>query len=186
MSSGIIKLFMTERGGQPPPELPEPGEILKAIVEELGLDPDRKPTLFEEKYPQKKLFEEEAPTPDSRYLAGACLDEIYNIVLRHTPPGAPILLSRGDVRWLYREFKQIVEGAWDLPEPFPDFNMTHLLGAAKRQLAHLSELKRFHESDLFDPAIRTYSHIGFVIERALADSDPDPLELEEGWTKAED
>src|SRR4051812_17650432 len=112
---------MPEHGGHEPPELPEPDEIITRIADELGLDPSKKPRLFEEEYPQKQLFREEAPTPEGRYIAGACLNEIYNIVLRHTPPGAPILLSKGDMRWLHREFKQIVAEAWDLPEPVPDF-----------------------------------------------------------------
>src|SRR5205823_13028345 len=135
---------------------PEPDDIVKGIAKQLGLDPHKKPSLFE-KYPQSQLFPEEAPTADGRYIAGTLLDQIYNIVLRHTPPGAPILLSKGDVRWLHREFKQLVEGAWDLPEPCPDFTLTHLLGATKRQIAHITELKRFHESQVFDPALRTYA-----------------------------
>lgn len=164
---------MQEKGGFEPPHLPEPDEIIKAVAKELGLNPHKKPRLLEEKYPEEQMFPDEAPTGDGRYIAGACLEEIYNIVLRHTPPGAPLLLSRGDVRWIHREYRAITEKAWDLPEPFPDFTLTHLLGATKRQMAHLSELKYYHESDVFDPALRTYSQIGFVIERAIQDSDPD-------------
>jgi hypothetical protein len=159
--------------------LPEPEEIIRGITAELGLDRKKKPKLFEGP-PVERLFPEEAPTFDGRYVAGACLEEIYNIVLRHTPPGAPILLSRGDIRWLHREFKKITQDAWDLPEPYPDFTLTHLLGAAKREISHLSELKRFHESDTFDPALRTYGHLHFVIERAIHDGDPDPQYLGEG------
>jgi hypothetical protein len=53
------------------------------------------------------------------------------------------------------------------------------LGAAKRQIAHYSELKRFHESDVFDPALRTYGHLSFIIEGAIIDGDPDPQHLGE-------
>jgi hypothetical protein len=35
-------------------------------------------------------------------------------------------------------------------------------------------LKRHHESDVFDPALRTYSQIAFVTEGAILDGDPDP------------
>jgi hypothetical protein len=167
---------MAERTGAQPPELPEPHDLLRGIAEELGLDPRRVPKLWE-KYPETRLFPEEAPTADGRYLAGACLEEIYNLSLRHTPPGAPLLLAPGDVRWIHRQFEQIVEDAWqasDLPAPFPGFTLTHLLGATKRQLAHLSELKHFHETDTFDPTLRTYQTIAFVVERTILDSDPDP------------
>jgi hypothetical protein len=164
---------MQEQTGGGTPELPKPDEIIRGIARELGLDTGKKPTLIE-RLPEEQLFPEEAPTTDGRYIADACLEQIYNIVLRHTPPGAPILLSKGDVRWLHGEFKQIVEGSWDLPEPCPDFTLTHLLGAAKRQIAHLSELKRFHESEVYDPALRTYSQIAFVTERAILDGDPYP------------
>lgn len=171
--------FMPERTHGASEPLPEPEEIIQSIAKQLGVDAKKKPTLFEG-LPEERLFPEEAPTFDGRYIAGACLEEIYNISLRHTPPGAPILLSRGDVRWLYRNYRQTAEEAWQhtIPlEPFPDFTLTHLLGATKRQIAHLSELKRFHESYVFDPALHTYKHIGFVIERAIADSDPDPQYL---------
>jgi hypothetical protein len=154
--------------------LPEPDEIIGKIAEELGLNPRKRPPLFEG-LPEEQLFPEEAPTFDGRYIAGECLEQIYNIVLRHTPPGAPILLSMGDVRWLYENFRQIVQEAWDLPEPFPDFTLTHLLGATKRQIAHFYELKRFHESDVFNPALRTYGVIAYVVERAVSDTDPNPL-----------
>jgi|GEM_PF-3673557 len=166
---------MPERTGGNAP-LPEPDEIIEGLSRDLGIDTQRRPNLFEEP-PTERLFPEEAPTFDGRYIAGECLEQIYNIVLRHTPPGAPILLSKGDVRWLHENFREIVREAWDLPEPFPDFTLTHLLGAAKRQIAHLSELKHFHESEVFDPALRTYGHLGFVIERAIHDGDPDPQYL---------
>src|ERR1041385_1325082 len=146
---------MQEQGGAQPPELPEPKALIQDLVRELGLDAKKKPVLFQGP-PEEQLFPEEAPTFDGRYVAGDLLEQIYNIVVRHTPPGAPILLSKGDVRWLHREFHQIVEQAWeespDLAEPCPDFTLTHLLGAAKREIAHLSELKRYHETDTFDPA----------------------------------
>ncbi len=151
--------------------LPEPDEIIRRIAAELGLDQNKKPKLFEGP-PEQRFFPEEAPTFDGRYIAGACLEEIYNIVLRHTPPGAPILLSKGDVRWLYAEFKKITQEAWDLSEPYPNFTLTHLLGAAKREIAHLSELKSFHESDVFDPALRTYGYLHHVIARAIHDDKP--------------
>lgn len=164
---------------------PEPNQIIRDIAKELGLDVRKKPTLFEG-LPEEQLFPEEALTFDGRYIAGACVEQIYNIVLRHTPPGAPMLplLSKADVRFLYREYRQSVEEAWAtmIPsEPFPLFTLTHLLGATKRQVAHLWELKHFHESDVFDPALQTYNHIGFVIERAIQDSDPDPQYLSEDW-----
>jgi hypothetical protein len=76
--------------------------------------------------------------------------------------------------------REIVPKAWDLPESFPDFTLTHLLGATKRHIIHFSELKHFQDSDVFDPALRTYNHIDFVIEHAIADSDPDPQFLAEG------
>jgi hypothetical protein len=167
---------MREQGGSRPPELPEPDDIIERIAKELSLDPQKKPALFEG-LPEEQLFPEEAPTFDGRYIAGACLEQIYSLVLKYTPPNAPILLSRGDVRWLHREFLKGVKEAWDLPEPVPDFTLTHLLGATKRQIAHLSELKRFHESEVFDPALRTYSQIAFVTERAILDCDPDPQYL---------
>jgi hypothetical protein len=161
------------------PRLPEPHEIIEGIAKELGLDPQKKP-LLEEKYPTKQLFSEEAPTADSRYIANACLEQIYTLSLGHTPPGRPLLLSPGDVRWLYREFRQSVEQAWEVqnfPEPIPEFTLTHLFGASKRQIAHLNELKRFHETAVFDPAIEVFQIIGHVVERAILDGDPDPQYL---------
>lgn len=172
---------MGEHGGTQPSELPEPHDLLRGIAAELGLNPQRKPKLWET-YPETRFFPEEAPTADGRYLAGACLEEIYNLSLRHTRPGASLLLTPRDVRWVHRQFERIVEDAWaasDLPEPFPGFTLTHILGATRRQLAHLSELKHFHESDTFDPALRTYRTIGFVVERAIIDGDPDPQYLGE-------
>lgn len=157
-------------------EQPASEEVVRGLAKQIGIDLHRRPTLFAE-LPEEQLFPEEAPTLDGRYIAGACLEEIYNIVLRHTPPGAPILLSKGDIRWLHAEFKKITQEAWDLPEPYPDFTLTHLLGAAKREIAHISELKHFHESDVFDPALRTYSELHFVIERAVKDEGPDTQQL---------
>ncbi len=177
---------MAERGGQQSPGIPEPDEIIKAISEELGLDPKKKPAWREE-YPEQPFFPEEAPTPDGRYMAGACVEEIYNLTLRNTQPGrrsgAQSLIAPRDVRLVHRQFRQIVEDAWqasDLEEPFPDFTLTHLLGAAKRQIAHLLDQKCYHESEMFDPALGTFQTIAFVVERAISDSDPDPQYLGEG------
>jgi hypothetical protein len=171
--------FMPEstHGAEEP--LPDPQDILQGAARELGLDEGKKPSLFEG-LPEEQVSPEEAPIFDGRYIAGACLEQIYNIVLRHTPPGAPILLSRGDVRWLHCESKSTVRKAWaqeKLPEPYPDFSMMHLVGDARRQIAHLSELKRFHETDVFDGALYVCEHVGYVIERALADAEPDPQYL---------
>lgn len=174
---------MRERGGPTPPELPEPQDIIKGISRELGLNPQKKPSLWED-YPVERLFPEEAPTADGRYLSGICLEEIYDLGFRHTlpgkPPGSQSLLSPRDVRLVYRQYHRLVEDAWqasDMPDPFPDFTLTHLLGATKRQIAHLEELKRFHETDTFGPALRTYGQIGFIIERTILDGDPDPQYL---------
>lgn len=173
---------MPERDGSQPPVTPEPDDIITGLAAELGLNLRKRPA-WKEEYPETLLFGEEAPTPYGRYLAGACLEEIYNLSLRHTLPGAspgphgpPSLLSPRDVRLLYRQYHQLVEEAWeasDLPTPFPNFTVTHLLGATKRQIAHLEELKRFHESDIFDPALHTYQTISFVVERAIIDDDTD-------------
>jgi hypothetical protein len=165
---------MPEREGA---DLPEPQEIIHDIVRELGLDAKKKPPLFEEP-PEEQLFPEEAPTFEGRYVAGACLEQIYNLLLRHTPLGAPIMLSKGDVRWFRQEFRQAVHQVWHdtFPsEPLPEFTLTHLLGATKRQIAHYSELKHYYESDVFDPAIGTYGAIAYVVERAIADENPGPL-----------
>lgn len=173
---------MPETGDFPLPELPEPKEIIEGIARELGLDPRKKPVL-DEKYPQERLFPEEAPTPNGRYIAGACLEQIYNLTLKYTPPGALPFLSPRDVRWLYSHFRQIITEAWgvsNLPEPVPDFSLTHLLGAARRQVSLLAELKRFHESDAFDPALRAYRTIRHVVERAVLDGDPNPQYLDFG------
>jgi hypothetical protein len=156
-------------------ELPEPESegIIEGIAKELGLDAKKKPSLFEG-LPEERLFPEEAPTLDGRFIAGRCLEAIYDLVLRHTPSGSsldvPILLSKGDVRWFHQEFGQAVRLTWQsaIPsEPPPDFTLTHLLGATKRQIGHLLELKRFHETEAFDPALSIYSRIGFVIEQAI-------------------
>lgn len=158
-------------------DLPELQEVIHDIVRELGLDVKKKPPLFEEP-PEEQLFPEEAPTFEGRYIAGACLEQIYNLVLRHTPPGAPIMLSKGDVRWLRQEFRQAVQQVWHdtFPsEPLPEFTLTHLLGATKRQIAHYSELKHYHESDVFGPALYTYDAIAHVVERAVADENPNLL-----------
>src|SRR5207253_1745479 len=104
--------FMPERKHEP---LPEPNDIIARLAGELGLDPKKKP-LFEEEYPTEQLFPEEAPTADGRYLAGVCLEEIYNLSFRHTlpaaPPGSPSLLSPRDVRLVYRQYHRLVEDAW--------------------------------------------------------------------------
>jgi hypothetical protein len=60
-----------------------------------------------------------------------------------------------------------------LLEPFPDFTLIHLLEAAKRHIAYLSELKLLHESELFDLALCTFSQLRFVIERAIIVVDAD-------------
>ena len=164
-------LLMPDREGA---DLPEPDEIIQGIARELGLDAKKKPSLFEG-LPEEQLFPEEAPTFEGRYVARACLEQIYNLVLRHTPPGAPVTLSKGDVRWLHQEFRQAIQWVWrdTFPlEPLPDFTLTHLLGATKRQIAHYSELKDFHESDVFDPALRTYDAIIYMVERAIVSDGP--------------
>ncbi len=169
-----ILLMPEKQGGSTP--LPEPYELIGGIASDIGLDTQKKPALFEQP-PTEQWFTEEAPTFDGRYIAGECLEQIYNLALRHTPPGAPIRLSKGDVQWFHQEFRQAAWIAWQntVPsDPFPDFTLTHLLGATKRQIAHYSELKRFHENEVFDPAIRTYDAIAHVLERAIEESDPDP------------
>src|SRR5688500_1840837 len=95
---------MPERSGRDTdnPPLPEPDSIIEGIARELQLDTLKKPSLFEG-VPEEQLFPEEAPTLEGRYLAGVCLDEIYNLGLTyatHTPPGQPLLLTPRDVRWL--------------------------------------------------------------------------------------
>ncbi len=165
-------LLMPEREGA---DLPEPHDIIQDIVQELGLDATKKPPLFEGP-PEEQLFPEEAPSFEGRYIAGACLEQIYNLVLRYTPPGAPILLTRGDVRWFHQEFRQAIQQVWrdTIPsEPLPEFTLAHLLGATKRQVAHYFELKHFHESDAFDPALGTYSAIADVVALAISEDNPD-------------
>jgi hypothetical protein len=155
-------------------ELPEAKGIIETIANELGIDAKKKPSLFEG-LPEEQLFPEEAPTFVGRYIAGACLEQIYNIILRHTPPGAPVLLSKGDLRWFYENFRENVREAWNLPEPVPDFTLTHLLGATKRQITQLSELKHYHESAAFDLALRTYGTIAYVIGRAISNDNTNSL-----------
>jgi hypothetical protein len=71
-------------------DLPEPQEVIQDIVSELSLDARKRPSLFEEP-PEEQLFPEEASTFDGRYVARARLEQIYNFVLRHTPPGDPAI-----------------------------------------------------------------------------------------------
>lgn len=162
---GTIWHFMPERGEF---ELPEPEEIIQRVADTLGLDPQKSPDGLKA-YPDERIYPEEAPTADGRYIARSCLKEICRITLDHASPDQQLLLSPGDVRWLYREFRQIVEEAWEwvLPEPFPDFTLGHLVGAAKRQIAELQELARFEETLRYRGPIAFLGYVYGVIEQAV-------------------
>jgi hypothetical protein len=177
---------MQERKYEPLPEPEDVKDIVAVLAGELGLDLKKKPP-FEEQYPQEQLFPEEAPSADGRHITGLCLEYVYKSIVSNMPPElllqAPLTLTSRYMRYLHQELRRNAEQAWKAStnptEPFPDFTLTHLLGATKRQMAHLTELKRFHESDVYDPALRVYNTIGFAIERAILDGDPDPQYM--GW-----
>jgi hypothetical protein len=172
---------MAERNPDP---LPEPEEPIAGISQELSIDPNLK-LVLNETYPLERIFAEEAPTTDGRYMATSCLGQIVDLSLRHSPLDGPLLLSAGDVRWIYKIFHGIVEGEWesmvrrgDLSEPFPGFTLVHLFGATKHRISHLNQLKQFHETDALDRALDIYHQVGFVIHRAITDGGPDPQYLD--------
>ncbi len=147
-------------------ELPEPEEIIERVAGKLGLDPHKRPEGLRA-YPDEAIYPEEAPTADGRYIARSCLKEICRITLDYVSPDRQILLSPGDVRWLYCEFRQSVEEAWDFPEPFPEFTLGHLAGAAKRQIAELQELARFEETPRYRGPITFLGYVQEMIECAF-------------------
>jgi hypothetical protein len=162
---------MPEGDGPKPPELPEPEnneEFVRGIERELGFDPDAEP-VWGYLPPKEKVFTEEADMLEARRLAHDCLFELRIQMSSAVPDREPLNLTPEDIQRAYQEYKQELASLWleDHAEPFPDFSLTNLLGAAKRQIAWLTEVKQFRETDEFDQPLEIYTRIQNLLEQAL-------------------
>ena len=159
---------MPESGRFELPDLPEPDDLISGVARHLNINPDTRPTWGDQE-PIDQLYQEEAPTIGGRILAHKCINELYCLVdMTEKPPEwrcDPIPTEL--VQETLDSHLAWAQEQWDQAEPFPSLTLTHLLGAAKRQIAWLKELRHFEETEHFDGTLGVYRSIRTLIERAL-------------------
>jgi hypothetical protein len=149
-------------------ELSPLGDTVASIERWLGLSANIEPAWgYLETIDQ--LFPEEAPTVEGRVFANQCLTEIIALVdiseklpeLRRDPVTVEQLQETVDdyLTWA----KEQREGL----EPFPTITLEHLLGAVKRQIALLRQLRDFEETEHFNGALGVCRSVRALIERAI-------------------
>jgi hypothetical protein len=165
---------MPERGGYGPPQLPEPEEVIEGVSRELGLNPEAKP---EWGYgpPFEAMFQEEAPTLSGRKGARHCLGRLYYYLewrLRvDEGKGDGKDQSRievasvtfSDLLTTYESIREEIGMVSD----FNDYDLTHVLGAAKRAIAWFEELNRYEETRHYDRFLFVYRAIRDLAEQAI-------------------
>jgi hypothetical protein len=162
--------------------LPDPKDIIRRVSKDLGLNPVAKPE-WGYKPPVDRLFPEEADTVEARSAAIECAVEL-RMLLAGTIPGAnPQIMGPDDVSQVYEELRDRQETLWPKQEPFPDYTLTHVLGAAKRQIVWLTQVKEFRETDDHDGSLKLYRTLQRFIEQILADEDDqESRELDDSLT----
>lgn len=163
---------MPETGGHGPPQLPEPEEVIQGISRELGLNPQAKP---EWGYgpPYEAIFPEEAPTLTGRKGARHCLGRLYYHLewrLRVDEDKGknknelrePSVTPR-DLLATYRYARDEIGTDSD----FEDYDLNHVLGAAKRAITWFEELNRYEETSHYDRFLSIYRAIHNLIEQAI-------------------
>ncbi|MFL5627376.1 MAG: hypothetical protein ACJ788_17510 [Ktedonobacteraceae bacterium] len=157
---------MVERG-----DFPSPEDIVRNIEHSLGLNPNAEPTWGYAE-PEKRLFPEEAPTLPQRKIAEACLAELYYLVDDadsapgfRRPPLRPFELIEA-----VEQFRAMAQELWGGPGPFPEIALPYLLGATKRQIIWVKELKEFEETERYNGALAVYRTIRRLLEQTLHDN----------------
>jgi hypothetical protein len=166
--SAILKGYMREGG-----DTPSPQDIVRKLEQSLGFNPDAEPTWGYEE-PDKQLFPEEAPTVEERKLALDCLGQLFYVVEERREPG----MRRPGVspQEMIAEIEQYLlqaQAEYKSAAPFPALTITHLLGATRRQIAWVKELKEFEETDDFNTALSVYRSIRNLLEQALHEEYPE-------------
>src|ERR1043165_2595432 len=130
---------MREWGSSRQPELPEPEEVIQRVSNELCLNPDAKP---EWGYgpPVKPLFPEEAPSLFARRQAHHCLSRLHYF-LEWRLAGEKPKVNTYDLMYTYELVREEQVVDFD-----PDYDLSHVLGAAKRHITWLKELRQSEET----------------------------------------
>ncbi len=169
---------MPERGGHGPPQLPEPEEIIQGVARELGLNPEAKP---EWGYgpPYEVMYPEEASTLAGRKGARHCLGRLYYYLewqLRvdegkdKSQIEEPSVTSR-DLLTAYKGVREEIDADSD----FNDYDLTNVLGAAKRAIAWFEELNRYEETRQYDRFLYVYRAIRDLTEQAVRPKEEDKV-----------
>jgi hypothetical protein len=127
---------------------------MRELEQSLGLNPDTEPVWGYEE-PDKQLFPEEAPTSEQRKLAADCLGQLFYLVEENKAPGLRRpALQPGELVAATEQYRTEAQEQWASSVPFPNFNIEHLLGAIKRQMAWVKEVREFEETQAYDGALQ--------------------------------
>lgn len=163
---------MREQSGSTPPELPEPEEVIQGISQELGLNPNAKP---EWGYgpPVEPVFPEEALSLFARRQAHHCLARLHYF-LEWRLQGDKPKVNTQDLLYTYELVREEQVVDFD-----PDYDLSHVLGAAKRHLAWLNELRQYEETPIYDQRIKVYSAIHDLMEQVVCPYTPDAAQSDQ-------
>src|SRR5690348_12840255 len=131
---------------------PSPQDIVRALELDLGWNPDAEPTWGYED-PTTQLFPEEAPTVEQRKLAIDGLGQLFYVVEERREPGVRRPgLSPQEIITEIEQYLRQRQAEWKSAVPFPAITVSHVLGATRRQIAWVKELREFEETDGFNTA----------------------------------
>lgn len=124
--------------------------------------------------PIDQIFPEEAPTIEQRTMLRSCVSGLATFVEGGEPrPNIGVLgyeVTAADVIEGFENHREDARQTWQIQhpeEPFPDFTLTHLIGATKRQIAWFKDLSRFEEIGNYDRAFRSYEKLKVLLEEAI-------------------
>jgi hypothetical protein len=162
-ASAIIWHFMQEQGGEGPPELPEAGSIIEGLAKEFGIEPRSEPQ-WGYSPPVEQMFHDEADTLFTRRQAIHCLGRLYYYLDGHLGAQSDnqAHITPHDLISTYESIRQ--EQRLDFE---PDYELPHVLGAAKRHIRWLKERRVYDETLDHDHELAIHQGIHDVLEEIV-------------------
>lgn len=115
----------------------------------------------------------EAPTQEQRTYALECMNWILSEMATRSQLRS--LPTPEEIKKLYKEYFDNVKAAWEeeRKEPFPDFTLTHVLGATKRMFSTCREIREAEggEDYLVEPLEILYNY-QTLLEKTISENLP--------------
>lgn len=144
----------------------EDKDLIADIEQHMGLAHGTVPTWGYDL--NQRIFSEEAPTRGQRRFAGWCLRNLsffvsgYDLAVRQ---GQALPLSPSHVQAFFYLEREEMRYRWG--DQFHPFELGHVLGAAKRNIRWLEELKRFEETPCYDRMLERLRPTLTLLEQAV-------------------